>query len=215
MTISVTLINTSKVMINLKQIRSLLKKSENKFITVSIASRMLKLGAKKTAETLAGLEVQGYIEQTNIEGYWVMSVRGKVLIYKKLDREFNVTTLRKKLKELIERAAFVNSSPQYPDYITCIKVTSEYPIEQHGTGIRITYSLARKKITEKQYDATANKLRKQYKGEFGNILEYYSYPHEAIRAYLRARSHVLKLREYRDVEIKQLNGTVIFEEHQE
>lgn len=144
-----------------------------------------------------------------------MSARGKVLAHKKFQREFKVATLRQQLKDLLERAAFVNTSSQYPHYITYIKVTSEYPIKQRSTGIHIAYSLSRKKMTEKQYDAAADKLRKQHKGAFGNIVAYYSYPHEAIRAYLKARSHVLKLREYQDADIKQLNGIIIFEGRQQ
>lgn len=201
-------------MINQKQIRTLLKRTENKFITVSTASRMLKLNAKNTEKTLMSLEVQGYIEHTDIADYWVMSLRGKMLAHKKFDREFKPATLQLQINKLLERAAFVNASPQYPYYVASIKITSQYPIEQHGTGIHIAYSLSRKKITEEQYDAAADKLREQHKGVFGNIVAYYYYPHEAIRIYLKARSHVLKLREYAAVEIKQLEGTIIFEGRQ-
>lgn len=202
-------------MINQKQIRALLKKMETKFITAPTVSRMLKLNTRKATEMLISLEAEGYIEQTSIDGYWIISLRGKLLVHKKFEREFKVDTLRQQLKDLLERALFINTSVEYPDRIICIKVTSEYPIEQPGKGIRIAYALSRKKITREAYRRAADKLRAKHSGTLGNYTQYLFYPHKAIYIFLKSGSHALKLTEYQDSEIKQLEGTIIFEEMQE
>ncbi|CAL1520328.1 hypothetical protein [Chitinophaga sp. MM2321] len=193
-------------MISQKEIRVLLRKAENKFISKNMASQILKLDGKKTIETLTYLETQGFIEKVGNIQLWQQSFKGKLLSNKRFTQEFKVDTLRKHLKELIERIEIINSSKQYPDYVAYIKITSEYPIENRSDGIHVAYSLNRKKITNKEYRSASNKLRQQYSGTLGNIVEYHSYPHEAIRAFLKSGSHVLKLRKYEKDEIVQIEG---------
>ncbi|MRG45407.1 hypothetical protein GFS24_09790 [Chitinophaga sp. SYP-B3965] len=208
---SVTLIH-SKIMINEKQVRTLLKKAGNKFISKTTLSRILEVNSKEAAEILVYLENRGFIEAAKIDGYWQQSLRGKLLLNKKFKKEYKMETLKKHLSDLIERAETVNSSKKFPERITCMKVISEYPIINRSNGIHIIYSLSRKEITEKEYDLAAGKLRKEHGRGFGNIVEYYSYPKEAIRSFLKSRSHVLKLRTDTKDEIEQIAGYKLFGE---
>lgn len=198
-------------MIDDKKIRRLLKKTEKEFISIMKASDLLKSDIQSATETLTNLENLGFIERAMVEGYWQISVRGKLLANKKFDKEFKVATQKQHLKDLLERAAFVNTSPKFPHYISTIKITSSYPIEHQTTGVHIAYSLKRKVITEKKYNALAAKLRNEHKGSFGNHTEYYFYPHTAIHIFLKSGSHVLKLREYVEEEMKQIEGYLAFE----
>lgn len=199
-------------MINEKQARTLLKKTENKFISKTTLSQILQVDGKKAAEILVYLENRGFIEVAKIDGYWQQSLRGKMLLNKKIKKEYKVETLKKHLCDLIERVETINSSKQYPDRITCIKVTSEYPIFNRSHGIHIAYSLSRKEITKEEYDLAADELRKEHGRGFGNIIEYYSYPQEAIRSFLKSRSHVLKLRMYTKDEMEEITGHKLFGE---
>jgi len=215
MIISVRFINEIKIMINQTQIRGLLRKAGNEFVTVPIASQILKRPFKTALEILTDLEKQGIIDATNIEGHWTMSLRGKVLIHKKMAREFKIETQRLQLKAFLNRVAFINSSLKFPDYISCIKITSEYPIKNNSTGIHIAYSLNCKKVTRKAYKEAADKLRAEYSGTFTNTTQYAYYPHEAIHILLKSRSHVLKLRACPNEAITQLNGIIVFEVQQQ
>ncbi|WP_300599963.1 hypothetical protein [Niabella sp.] len=188
----------------------LFKKMEGKFITVSNAGRVLQLSMKAATDLLTTLEEQGHIEKSTIDEYWIVSIRGKLLAYQKFDREFRVETLQQHLKELLKRATIVNTSKKFPDYITCIKIISEYPIENSSTGLHIAYSLNRKNITKKAYRAAAERLRKENTSTLGNLIDYLFYPHEAIRFFLKSRSHTLKLRKYETNEIEQVKGYIIF-----
>lgn len=200
----------SNIIITQKKIRTLLKKTENRFISRTSLSRILDVDAKKIIEVLTYLENQGFIERAEIEGHWQRSLRGKLLCNKRFSKEYTIETLRKQLRDLIERAEAINSSKVFPDCVTCIKITSEYPIEHRSNGIHISYSLERKEITEEEYDIAEEKLREQYDRGFDNIVEYLFYPHEAIRAFLKSRSHVLKLRKYGKEEIRQIEGHKLF-----
>lgn len=206
------MLTNSNVMINQKKIRALLRKTENKFISKRIASRILKSDGNVVIEILTYLEDKGFIEKSKVDGLWQQSIRGKLLSHKRFDKEYKVDTLRAHLNDLIERVNIVNSSEKFPDCIACIKIISEYPIEYRSNGIKIAYSLKRKEITDDEYESAARELRNEYTGTLGNIVEYIFYPHKAIQNFLKARSHVLKLRKYEDGEIKQIIGYKIFGE---
>lgn len=199
-------------MINQKQIRTLLKKSESRFISKTTLSRILKVDGKKAIEILAYLENQGFIEEAEVDGHWQQSLRGKLLFAKRFNKEYKIETLRKHLQDLIERVETINSSKEFPDYVACIKIISEYPIEHKSKGIHVAYSLDRKEITDNEYDSAADKLRKEYGRGFGNMVEYIFYPHEAIRAFLKSGSHILKLRKYEKDEMRQITGYTLFSE---
>jgi hypothetical protein len=199
-------------MINQKQIRTLLKKSESRFISKTTLSRILKVDGKKAIEILAYLENQGFVEKAEIDGYWQQSLRGKLLFAKSFNKEYKIETLRKHLSDLIERVEIINSSKEFPDRVACIKITSEYPIEHKSKGIHVAYSLGRKEITKNEYDLAARKLREEYGRGFGNMVERIFYPHEAIRVFLKSRSHVLKLRKYEKDEMQQITGYTLFGE---
>jgi len=200
-------------MINQKLLRTLLKKTENKFISVRGTMQILKLNKKASFNVLTLLEEQGLIDKSAVDKtYWTMSLRGKVLVHKVFAKEFNVDTLKKHLGSFLERAAIVNSSSKFPESITSVKIISEYPIKHKGTGICIAYSLSRKPISDKEYDKIANELRRQHKRAFGNIVEYYCYPQKAVRRFLKSRSNVLKLREYTESQIKKFKGHIILGE---
>lgn len=193
-------------MIDQLKTRELLKKTENKFISDQKALRIFNVDKTAALEILSQLGDMGYIEKTGIEGLWQCSLRGKVLVNKKFSKEFRVDTLKKQLANLLKRLKIVNASKEYPYCVSDAIITSEYPIELRSNGINIAYSLQSKGFTEKEYWKAAQELRKRHKGNFGNIVEYHAYPHEAIRLFLKSRSPILKLRNYSNNEIQEITG---------
>jgi hypothetical protein len=202
----------TNIMINQKQIRALLKKTDDKFISKTTLSRLLKIDGKKALEMLTYLSDQGFIEAAAIDGYWQQSLRGKLLRNKRFSKEYRIETLRAHLRNLLERTEMINSSPEFPDCVACIKITSEYPIERRSSGIHIAYSLSQKDITEEQYEIAADKLREKSGRVFGNMVEYLFYSHSAIKDLLKSRSHVLKLKKYEKKEIQEIKGYKLFGE---
>lgn len=183
----------------------------DRFISVRSTMSKFNWDKKETIEHLNFLEEQGYIEKSEIdEAYWQISVRGRVLTSRVFPMEFKMKTLNKHLAMLMERVKEVNSSNKYPYSIKFLKVISQYPIENQGTGIKIAFCLDRKLISEKEYEEAAQKLREEYKGYFGNIVDNVYYPHKAIADFLKSKSKILRIREYSEKEIMDLEGHIVF-----
>ncbi|KAA2239377.1 hypothetical protein F0L74_24560 [Chitinophaga agrisoli] len=163
-------------------------------------------------ETLSFLEQRGYLQKWGKETYWTITMRGQVLVHRKFFKSFRPITVRRQVDELVERAAAVNTAIRFPDYVTCLKVTSKYPITVASSGISIAFALNRKNITEEKYEQAANILRRESNEKFGNIVQHIFYPHTAIRKFLKSGSRILKLEQFSAEEIQQLQGTIIFED---
>ena len=118
-------------------------------------------------------------------------------------------TAKRHVKLLIERAETVNSSEDYPDCVSSLKITSEYPIQQRSTGVHVAYLLTRKKISQTEYSKAAQKLRERSTRSFDNIVQKVFYPETAIHFFLKSRSHVLKLRKYSEEDFQEIEGHII------
>jgi hypothetical protein len=197
---------TSNIMIEKRKLRELLKKTDSRFISVKKASQILNTDKKHTLEILSFLDDAGYIEKTNFDGLWQQTLRGKILAYSKSKKQFRVETLKNQLNNLIKRINIVGQSLEYPSYISEAIIISEYPIEYKSEGIHITYSLKSKGWHEMERNKAEDKLRERHKGNFNNIVEYYFYPNEAIRLFLKSRSPVLKLKEYSSEKMQEISG---------
>jgi len=197
------------------KIRKLLRESEDKFISERKISQTFKVNKKAALEILIHLENLGYIEKTAIDHLWQISIRGKILAHKKLSREFRVNTLQDHLNDFIKRLKIVNTSIEYPDYVSCAIITTEYPIVSRATGINIAYALESKGLSKKESKLIESELRKQHRGAFNNIVEFLYYPGEAINLFLKSRSPILKLRQYTKEEIKEISGHRILQRSRE
>lgn len=197
-------------MIHQLKIQKLLQKTRNEFVSVSRAAHILKTDEKKACEILIHLEVTGYLEKI-FDELWQHSLRGKILANKKLGRTFRVETLKGQLDSLLKRVQIVNSSREYPHCISCILVTSEYPVTQTGNGVYIAYSVRSKGFTEEECEIAEQALRQRHYRDFNNIVESLYYPEEAVRLFLKAGSPVLKLTQYSADEIKAIDGYKVFE----
>lgn len=193
-------------MIQPLQIRKLLRKTENEFLSCQRVSELMKVDAETASAVLTQLDALSFIESTFIDGLWQISLRGKVLSYKKIDREFQVGTLQKHLRLLIERINVVNSSQRYLHRVSCAVITSQYPIQQKTKGIEMAYTLAFKGFSKSAYRRARKELLKLRKRPFDNISQSVGYPEEAIRLFLKSRSPVIKLRQYYGDEIKMIIG---------
>lgn len=201
----------ANITINPKIIRKLLRKTENKFLSMSIVSRELMLDSREATEILNYMDEQGFIEPAGITGAWRRSIRGELLAIKSFDKEFKAETAKKHVKLLVERARIINSSKDFPDHITVMKITSECPINQCvAGGVHVAYSLSRKNITSAEYKARSSRLRSKSNRVFDNMVEEIFYPEEAVRIFLKSRSHVIKLKKYSEEEIQQIKGYKIF-----
>ncbi len=197
-------------MINQKRIRTLLRQTEHKFITVRSTMSVLKMTKQETIELLLYLEEQGYIEASGIEdSHWQVSMRGRVLANSVVTREFKADTLQQHLNALLQRANEINESDRFPDRITCIKIIGAYPIDRDGPAMRIAYTTTRKNISTVTYRDVANRLRAAHIDNFGNIVKYHTYPLEALRLFLKSQSKVLKLQAYAAQDIQELVGHIL------
>jgi len=200
-------------MINLKKIRTLLKKKECGIISVTSVSYILGLERKQALETLVFLEQQGYLQRWGKENYWTVTMRGQVLVHRKFYRSFRPTTIQRHVAELVERAVIVNAAPKFPDYIVHLKITSKYPVTTDCNAIEVAFALNRKNVTADEYELAADILRGERNVAIGNYVEYVFYPHIAIQKFLKSGSRILKLKQFSTDEIRQLEGTVIFDDN--
>lgn len=197
-------------MIPQSKIQELLKKTMNEFFSADKASQILITDKSKAIEILTYLENAGYLEKIFDES-WQHSLRGKILANKKTAKIFTTDTLKRQLNSLIKRVQIVNSSAEYPDYIQCVLVNSEYPITQKSNGIHIAYSMRSKGFTREEKRIAENELRQRHHGNFSNMVEKIFYPEEAVRLFLKAKSPVLKLKLYTIEEIRAMEGHIILE----
>ncbi len=198
------------------KLRRFLKQVDGELFTLSTACNLLKISREEVLQLLNSLKDQGYIQDTEVaEGCWQVSTRGKVLVHRYITRVFRVKTLQNHLGLLLERAATVNTSKKYPFYISCIKIFSEYPIQNVSGGIRMGCSLKRKPISEKDFKIAFDKLIREHKGVFDNNALLFGYPQKSVVDFLKSRSPALKISLYREDEIKEIEGHIVFEEDQD
>ncbi|MBL0913822.1 MAG: hypothetical protein IBJ09_15760 [Bacteroidia bacterium] len=199
-----------KVMISREKMRTLLKKTEQELISEQSVSHLLNVDKKQVPEILRHMEDLGFIETADVQGYWVVSLRGRMLVHKPMPRMYKTDTIEKHLEKLKERAEQINASTDYPHYVVCIKMGGTDPFSQRSKAIELGYTLSRKKISDSEYDKRSDKLRLKSTKVLGNIVEYYMYPHEAVRAFLQSGVHALKLREYTSEDINYLDGLIFW-----
>ena len=190
--------------------QKLLRKTKDRFITVSLASSILDLDKNKALERLTQMEATGYLEKI-FDGVWYHSLRGKVLANKHIKKYFRVETQKLQLNNLLKRIEIINSSLEYPHAVERMIVTSEFPITKKANGIFIAYSLSSKRFSSEMYDQASEALRNRHHGNFGTIAEFYSFPQLAVEIFLKSKSPVLKLREYDTREIQKIDGHILFQ----
>lgn len=171
---------------------------------------ILKFKDEQALEVLHFLETQGYIEKSGIEGYWQHCVSGDILANKSVPRIYKVETLQKHLTTFLKRVKTINRSKKYPDRVNCIKITSEYPINNKSLGIEIAFSLVRKNLSNKEDRLIVENLIKEYRGRLNTIIESISYSQTAVESVLKSGSHALKLTKYEQVDIENIEGYKIF-----
>ena len=198
-------------MFDKRKFRFLLRKGERNFISESMVTMVLRLKKEKAKELLKELENQGYIELFGIKNRWRVAMRGKVLAHETFEKVYKVESIRKHLDLLIERVDFINSSRKFPYSIGKIRVLGEYPIKNRSNGIRIVYTLVKKKLSEEEFDKIASKLRAKSKRHFYNYVEYLLYPETATYEALKSRSHILKLRKVEEKEMDVIPGHILFD----
>jgi hypothetical protein len=199
-------------MIDKTRLRTLLRIGGESFITPALVGKTLGLKADEINVRLQELENLGYIEKITIEGYWGISVVGKVFASQSFNKLYKVESLHKHLKGFYERLVIVNSSDKFAHLVDKVKITSQYPITDRSHGISILYSLKRKEISRKKYDSICRELAKKSKKRFYNYVAWLFYPEVAIHETLKGRSHILKLRKAEeDSEVENINGHLLYD----
>ncbi|RXK82920.1 hypothetical protein [Filimonas effusa] len=200
-------------MISQKEIAKLLKKTKAGLVSKDDICQVLQMDNKAADDVLSCLEKQGLLEKSEVNGLWQQTIRGNLLSIKKYNKYYRVETLRAHLAGFLERVQLVNASGEYPDYIVCVKMISEYPIENRSNGIKIAYSLRRKEMSSEAYRKATDKLLRKSGRYLGNMVAELFYSHQAIREFLKFRSHALKLTKYEQNEMEQISGCTIFSAH--
>jgi len=198
-------------MIDKTRLRTLLRIGGESFITPALVGKTLGLKTDEINVKLQELENLGYIEKISIEGYWGVSVAGKVFASQSFNKLYKLESLHSNLKLFRKRLAIINSSDEFVHIIERVKITSQYPIKSRGSRITLLYTLKRKEMSDKQYDEVCQRLVEKSKKQFYNYVTELYYPELAIYETLKSRSHVLKLRKVEDSEIKNVKGHLLYE----
>ncbi|MDQ0640062.1 hypothetical protein QF042_003627 [Pedobacter sp. W3I1] len=190
--------------------QKLLRKTKDRFITVNLTSSILNLDENRALEQLIQMEATGYLEKI-FDGVWHHSLRGKVLANKHINKYFRIETQKLQLNNLLKRIQIINSSLEYPYAVERMIITSEFPITKKADGIFIAYSLNSKRFSSEMYNLASETLRNRHHGNFGTIVEFYSFPQAAVKIFLKSKSPVLKLRQYDTKEIQKIDGHILFQ----
>ncbi|MDR2284431.1 MAG: hypothetical protein LBE37_14530 [Sphingobacterium sp.] len=193
-------------MIDQLKIRKLLRRAGGQFISAQIVSEWLSVDFIKSNEVLFLLDSLGYIESTDFEGFWKISLRGKVLAYKRVPRIFKVTTLKNHLHLLIERINKVNSSDDYIHQISQAIITSEYPIQHDASCIFVVYSLHFKGLSDSKLKRAKQNYFEKRKRPFDNIVQETCYPGSLVNTFLKDGSPAIKVEQLSADEIIAVEG---------
>jgi hypothetical protein len=136
-------------------------------------------------------------------------MRGKVFAFRRVKRTYTVKALRVSLQKFLRRVAVINTSPEYPDFISCAKIISEYSFPLNGDGLKIVYCLQAKPIPEEKYNLLCNIIRAKANRPFSNYVDKLFYPEQFVHKYLKSRSPVLKLQKLQYDKIKEIKGHII------
>jgi len=189
-----------------RKLQTVLRKGERKFVTRHLVGRIFNLKKKEAEKLLHDLERSGYIEPIGVEGCWGLAMRGKVLASQTFERSFTAQTMQAHLNACLKRVALINAYKDHFNFVSKIKVTSEYPIQNKGAGVRITYSLRRKKEPDE-----FSKLFMSMNPHFNEPFKLISHPDIILYKALKSRSRVLKITYVEDEEMENVNGTLIFD----
>jgi DNA-binding Lrp family transcriptional regulator len=198
-------------MFDKRKLRLLLRKGEANFITQALMSKTWGVKKEDAKQALQKLEDLGYIERIGIDGCWGVAVRGKLYASQTFKKLYKVNSLHQHLSSFRERLALINSSQEFTHFINRVKIISEYPIVSRSHGVKIIYSLTKKKMSEKEYQKISRKLIAKSKKRFYNMIDRLFYPETAIYETLKSRSHILKLRKVEDEDIENIKGYLLFD----
>ena len=119
-------------------------------------------------------------------------------------------TMRSKLDELLNRIDIANTSNKYTDWISKLKLTSEFPVINKSRGLKLIYTIKSQELPEQERRIRESLIRKEHKGRFDNLPEYFGYQQVALNNYLKSRSQILKLRLVSQEEFDFTDGKIIF-----
>lgn len=193
-------------MIDQVKIRKLLRRTADQFISAQIVSEWLSIDFIKSQKVLLLLDSLGYIESTDFEGLWKISLRGKVLAYKRVSRIFKVTTLKNHLHLLIERINEVNSSDDYIHQISQAIITSEFPIQHDASYIFVVYSLDFKDLSDSKLKRAKQKYFEKRMRPFDNVVQKIGYSESFVNAFLKDGSPAIKVEQLSADEIIAVEG---------
>lgn len=196
---------------DIKKLRWFIKQLEGEFFNISTTCQLLGLDLESSVKYLSQLEHLGYIQKTQIENHWVVSIRGKVLAQTKNKRLFKVESMKKGLSDFLERVEYVNKSNKYTSKINTVVITSQFPILQSSEGIRIKYDLAKLELKTDEKERRERRLRSTRNRVFDNYTQSIFYPETAIQVFLKSRSHIIKLERIYSDEINGLSGFRVYD----
>ncbi|GGH20631.1 hypothetical protein FAZ19_09670 [Sphingobacterium alkalisoli] len=193
-------------MIDQLKIRKLLRRTGDQFISAQVVSEWLSIDFIKSQEVLHWLDSLGYIELTDFEGLWKISLRGKLLAYKRTPRIFKVATLKNHLHLLIERINEVNSSDDYIHQISQAIITSEFPIKHDANCIFVVYILDFKELPDSALKRAKRKYFEKRTRPFDNVVQTIYYPESLVNAFLKDGSPAIKVEQLSADEIEAVEG---------
>lgn len=193
-----------------KRLRWFIKQVDEDLISISTVSELLALDLETAFKYLSDLEYLGYIQKALIDDYWVVSMRGKLLIQKRTKRKFKVESMKRELLKFLKRVEQINESNEYTSRVATVVVTTQYPILEPSDGIRIKYNLLRLDLKGNERENRERRLRKRKRKVFDSYWQLISYPETAIHIFLKSRSHIINLERVSDDKIDTLSGYIAY-----
>jgi len=187
-------------------VRALLKRSMSYGGAISerLARQTLKLGAERTREILDELVRQGCFEagENNLgEPYWQNTLKGNTLAMATAARLVKRETADWALAEFLTRVLEVNRNPDYLFKVTRVVLFGSYLEDtQRVDFVELAIETASKIDNPDQREALYLQRRQASQRNFKDFMEYLGWPLIEVWRFLKSRSRVISLYDYRSEE---------------
>jgi len=187
-------------------VRALLKRSMSYGGAISerLARRTLKLYRERTREILDELIRQGCLvqaENTCGELYWENTIKGNTLAMATAARLVKRETADWALAEFLTRVLEVNQNPDYLFKVTRVVLFGSYLEDtQRLDFVELAIETASKIDSPDQREALCLQRRQASQRNFKDFMEYLGWPLIEVWRFLKSRSRVIRLYDYRSEE---------------
>ncbi len=198
-------------------VRDFLMKSMDRLFTEDGVVRHFKVNKAEAATIIEELQKIEYIEPVEIRKHQFLSVTtaGRTLALASASKPILRKTADKKISEILNRVATINSSNHYVYAVTKVVVFGSYLSEQERINdIDIGIALEKKATSEDCFiEMCEQSIQKAQKDgrRFRTQVEMMYWPQQEVHLFLKSRSKAISLHSLHDEVIRSAKQKVLFE----